>query len=168
MNLNKAQLIGRLTRDPEMKALPNGNKVTNFSVATSYNYKNQAGEKVDKVEYHNCVAFNRTGEVIAQYLRKGSLVFVEGRIETRSWDDKTTGEKKYRTEIMVDHVQLPPKSMNPQGADDGHAPDEDAIDFGTSTPEKPKKAEVKGRGYEGEVHSIDYGDANINIDDIPF
>lgn len=160
--VNKVTLLGRLTRDPELKSLPSGTKVASFSLATDRTWKDQAGNKQEEAEFHNCIAFNRTGEIVAQYTRKGHLLYVEGRIQTRSWDDTKTGEKKYRTEIVVEEMKLMP---NKRIEDDGSA-DVDDVDFG-STPEKPKKKEeVKGKGMD--LDQLDYGDANINVDDIPF
>ena len=110
MYLNKVYLYGNLTRDPEMKSLPSGSKVTQFSLATNRVYKDQSGARQEQTEYHNIVVFGRQAETSAQYLKKGQGVLIEGRIQTRSWDDKTTGEKKYRTEIIADAVQFGPKS----------------------------------------------------------
>ena len=168
MNLNKVQVIGRLTRDPEVKNLPSGVPVANFSLATNHIYYDQNKQKVENVDFHNCVAFNRTAENLGKYQKKGNLLYVEGRLTTRSWDDKTTGEKKYRTEIIVETVSFAPRSSGGDGSDEGRAPNEDDIDFGGSTQEeKPKKKEeVKGRGMD--LDQLDYGDANINVDDIPF
>lgn len=166
MNLNKVQLIGRVTKDPEMKSLPSGVKVTTFSLATNRVWKDQQNQKQEEVEFHNCQAWSRTAEVIAQYVKKGALLYVEGRLQTRSWDDKTTGEKKYRTEIIVEKVELPPKAFSGQSSDDGSVSSSD-VDFGDS-PSKPAKAKVEPKGYEGDLGSIDYGDTAINPDDIPF
>lgn len=154
MYLNKAFLFGNLTRDPEMKSLPNGNKVTSFSLATNRVYKDQAGNKQEQVEYHNIVVFGRQAETSAQYLKKGQGVMIEGRIQTRSWDDKTTGEKKYRTEIVADAVQFGPKSGGaPSGAVQGEGYNPTSESKASSSPD---------------LDTIDYGDANINVDDIPF
>ena len=154
MYLNKTFLFGNLTRDPEMKALPSGNKVTSFSLATNRVYKDANGAKQEQVEYHNIVVFGRQAETSAQYLKKGQGVLIEGRIQTRSWDDKTTGEKKYRTEIVADAVQFGPKSG---GAPTG------ANDFGGNAP-----AESKPASSASDLDTIDYGDTGINVDDIPF
>lgn len=108
MNLNQVTIIGRLTRDPEQKALPNGTAVSNFSVATSRTWKDKAGAKQEETEFHNCVAFGRTAEVIGQYLKKGQLVNVVGRLQTRNWEKD--GHKNYRTEIIVDQMQMGPKA----------------------------------------------------------
>ena len=109
MYLNKAIVIGNLTRDPEMKALPSGIQVTSFSLATNRVWKDKNGAKQESVDYHNIVVFGRQAETAAQYLKKGASVLVEGRMQTRSWDDKGSGEKKYRTEIVADRVQFGPR-----------------------------------------------------------
>lgn len=154
MYLNKVFVYGNLTRDPEQKSLPNGTAVTNFSLATNRIYKDANGAKQEQVEYHNIVVFGRQAETSAQYLKKGQGVMVEGRIQTRSWDDKVSGEKKYRTEIVADSVQFGPKSAGSTGpAVDGGHPVANATPVATSAPD---------------LETIDYGDSNINVDDIPF
>lgn len=156
MYLNKAFLFGNLTRDPEQKSLPNGTAVTNFSLATNRVYKDANGAKQEQVEYHNIVVFGRQAETSGQYLKKGQGVMIEGRITTRSWDDKTTGEKKYRTEIIADAVQFGPKSgpSTTSPSDEGFT--------GNPNPVTPKASTAP------DLDTIDYGDSNINIDDIPF
>jgi single-strand DNA-binding protein len=104
--VNKVILVGNAGRDPELKSLPSGQAVANFSLATSRRWKDKSGEKQEQTEWHNVVAFGRTAEVIAQYVGKGSKLYVEGRLQTRSWDDKQSGEKRYRTEIVADSVQF--------------------------------------------------------------
>ena len=106
MYLNKATIIGNLTRDPELKSLPSGTKVCNFSIATNRTWKTDAGEKQEAVEYHNIVVFGRQAETSAEYLAKGSQALIEGRLQTQSWDDATSGKKMYRTEIVADFVQF--------------------------------------------------------------
>ncbi|PIS42534.1 MAG: single-stranded DNA-binding protein [Candidatus Kerfeldbacteria bacterium CG08_land_8_20_14_0_20_40_16] len=103
MDLNKAMIIGRLTRDPETKTIPSGQSVTTFSVATNFTWTDKSGQKQEKVEYHNVVAWRKLAEIAGQYLKKGGRVYIDGRIQTRSWDDQT-GQKKYRTEIIVDNM----------------------------------------------------------------
>ncbi len=152
MYLNKVYLYGNLTRDPELKSLPNGNKVTTFSLATNRVYKDQAGNKKEQVEFHNIVVFGRQAETSAQYLKKGQGVMIEGRIQTRSWDDKTSGEKKYRTEIIADGVQFGPKSG---GSGEGFTPS-------SPVASSPVPSTMP------DLDTIDYGDSNINVDDIPF
>ena len=109
MNLNKALLIGRLTRNPETKALPSGQPVTSFGMATDRFYYDKTGGKQQKTEFHNIVMFGKLAEIAGQYLLKGSLVYIEGRIQTRTWKDQT-GNQKYRTEIIAERMQLGPKS----------------------------------------------------------
>lgn len=110
MYLNKSIIVGNLTRDPELKALPSGQKVVSFSLATNRTWKDAEGAKQEAVEYHNLVAFGKQAEVIAQYCTKGSQLLVEGRIQTRSWEDKETTKKVYRTEIVVENFQLGSKA----------------------------------------------------------
>lgn len=104
MNLNKVLLIGNLTRDPESRTIPSGQNVATFSVATNRQWTDkQSGEKKDATEFHNCVAWGRLADIISQYLKKGSKVYVEGRLQTRSWEDQS-GVKKYRTEIIAENL----------------------------------------------------------------
>lgn len=101
--LNRATIIGNLTRDPEAKTTTQGANVTTFSVATNMRWTTQGGEKKESTEYHNVVTWRRLAEICAQYLTKGSKVYVEGRLQTRSWDD-AQGQKHWRTEIVADNV----------------------------------------------------------------
>lgn len=153
MYLNKTFIYGNLTRDPEMKSLPNGSKVTSFSLATNRVYKDNNGNKQEQVEFHNIVVFGKQAETSAQYLKKGQGVLIEGRIQTRSWDDKTTGEKKYRTEIVADAVQFGPKGSGtsaPRASSDSQEPEE-------------SEPSVNIGGYEGPLD-----DGTVNPDEIPF
>jgi single-strand DNA-binding protein len=110
MNLNKVFLIGRLTRDPEVKTIPSGQMVCTFGLATNRVWSNpESKEKQEQTEFHNIVLWQRLAEIASQYLRKGSLVLIEGRLQTRSWDDQS-GTKKYRAEIVAENIQLGPKS----------------------------------------------------------
>src|SRR3989344_5572732 len=104
MYLNKAFLYGNLTRDPELKALSSGQQLCTFGLATNRTYKDKEGAKQETTEFHNIVAFGRPAELIAQYMKKGRPLFVEGRIQTRSWDKD--GEKQYRTEGVVENFQF--------------------------------------------------------------
>ncbi|KKQ96666.1 MAG: single-stranded DNA-binding protein [Candidatus Nealsonbacteria bacterium RIFCSPLOWO2_12_FULL_39_31] len=109
MNLNKVFLIGRLTQNPEAKTIPSGQMVCSFGLATSRTWTNTAtNQKEEKTEFHNIVLWRRLAEIASQYLTKGSLVMIEGRIQTRSWQDKS-GIKKYRTEIIGENMQMGPK-----------------------------------------------------------
>ena len=105
MDLNKVQLIGRLTKDPELKQTQAGKTMAMFSVATGKSWKNEAGEKQERTEFHNAVVFGKIADVVNMYCKKGKQVYVEGELQTRSWDDPQ-GNKKYRTEIIVSNVIL--------------------------------------------------------------
>lgn len=146
MYINKAILIGNLTRDPEQRALPSGVAVTNFSIATNRVYKDQDGNRQESTDYHNVVVFGRQAENCAQYLKKGQSVYIEGRIQTRSWEQD--GQKKYRTEIVAERVQFGPKSGSMSGT-----PSSDE-----STQSAPKD----------DGNQIEYPEDEINPEDIPF
>ncbi|ANS05337.1 single-stranded DNA-binding protein [uncultured Mediterranean phage] len=103
-SVNKAIVLGNLGQDPETRVLPNGNTVTNLRIATSHSRLGQDNERVEETEWHSIVCFSKRAEIAAEHLRKGMQVYIEGRINTRSWDDKHTGEKKYRTEIIADNL----------------------------------------------------------------
>jgi single-strand DNA-binding protein len=154
MYLNKAFLYGNLTRDPELKALPGGTQVVSFGIATNRTFKDKNGAKQEQVEYHNITAFGRPAEVMAQYLKKGKPVFIEGRIQTRSWDDKATGEKKYRTEIVADNFQFGPQAPG-SGAGAGSY---SAPSAGSSAPKEEAPS----------LDTINYPEEDINPEDIPF
>jgi len=103
--VNKVILVGRLGRDPEIKDAK-GVSIANFSIATSESWKDDSGEKQERTEWHNIVAFRKTAELCGKYLKKGQECYIEGKIETRSWDDKETGAKRYKTEIIAQNVQF--------------------------------------------------------------
>ncbi len=147
MYLNKAFLYGNLTRDPELKALPSGQQLVSFGLATNRTYKDKSGQKQEATEFHNIVAFGRLAEVIAQYMKKGRPLFVEGRIQTRSWE--SDGQKKYRTEIVVENFQF--------GADGKGG------GSGVSAP-PTEGAPLGGK----DADEIKYPDEEINPEDIPF
>src|SRR5438045_6998517 len=109
MYINKAIIYGNLTRDPELKSLPSGMQVASFSLATNRVWKDKNGAKQESVDYHNVVVFGRQADIVNQYMKKGSSVLVEGRMQTRSWDGPD-GQKKYRTEIVADRVQFGPRA----------------------------------------------------------
>ncbi len=153
MYLNKAIVIGNLTRDPEVKALPGGSKVCTFSVATNRVWKDKNGVKQENVDYHNIVVFGRQAETAGQYLKKGSSALIEGRMQTRSWD-AADGQKKYRTEIVADRVQF----GNRPAAGSGGGSFAPAKDLGNNPAEKDTPP----------ADTIDYPEEEINPDDIPF
>ena len=105
-SVNKVILIGHLGKDPELKYTPSGMAVAKFTLATNDRYKDKDGNWQDRTEWHNLVAFQRTAEIVGEYLKKGSQVYIEGSLRTSSWDDKETGQKKYRTEINVNDLVL--------------------------------------------------------------
>ncbi len=143
MYLNRAILVGNLTRDPELRSLPSGVQVAAFGLATNRVWRDKNGAKQEAADYHNIVVFGRQAETASQYLRKGSSVLVEGRMQTRSWDGPD-GTKKYRTEVVADRIQFGPRRDGAPAADKGEsqeAPSDEAID---------------------------YPEENVNIDDIPF
>ena len=104
--INKVILIGRLGKDPEVRYTAGGQAVANFSVATDESYKNKEGEKVQKTEWMNIVMWGKLAEVAQQYLKKGQLVYLVGKLQTRSWEDKQTGAKKYTTEIVAQTLKM--------------------------------------------------------------
>ena len=159
MYINKAMIYGNLTRDPEMKALPSGVSVTSFSVATNRTSKDKNGVKQESVDYHNVVAFDKPAELIHQYLKKGQPIYCEGRIQTRSWDDKD-GTKKYRTEIVLESFQFGPKG----GASSEYA----GGAASTTAHAAPTKAPAKAAAPTEQLDTIEYPEEDINPDDIPF
>lgn len=153
MYLNKAFVYGNLTRDPELRSLPSGGQVASFALATNRVYKDKEGAKQEATEFHNIVAFGRSAELIAQYMKKGRPIFIEGRIQTRSWDDKETGVKKYRTEIVVDNFQFGDGGGGARGGGESETRPSPAPDQQSAT-----------KGSE----EIQYPDEEINPEDIPF
>lgn len=151
MYLNKVFIIGNLTRDPELKAIPSGIKVCSFSVATNRVWKDKNGARQEAADYHNVVVFGRQAETVAQYMKKGSQVMIEGRMQTRSWDDAATNSKKYRTEVIADRVQF--------GSTGSAGPKAGGFDQAS-----PKNAQDKDEGLD----TIDYPEEQINAEDIPF
>jgi len=105
MSVNKVMLIGRLGKDPEMRYLDNNVALARFPIATSESYKGQSGERVEKTEWHNIVVWRKLAEIAGQYLKKGSQVYIEGKLRTRSWDDNN-GDKRYATEVVADDFRM--------------------------------------------------------------
>ncbi|HTZ59747.1 MAG TPA: single-stranded DNA-binding protein [Acidobacteriaceae bacterium] len=105
-SVNKVILLGNVGKDPEVKFLPSGMPVANLTLATSDRFKDKAGEWQDRTEWHNLTAYQRTAEIVRDYVKKGSKLYIEGRIQTRSWDDQASGQKRYRTEIIVSDLVL--------------------------------------------------------------
>ena len=105
-SLNRVQLIGNLGKDPEVKFTPQGTPVAKLTIATNERFKDKAGEWQDRTEWHNVVLWQRLAEIAGEYLKKGGKVYIEGRLQTRSWDDKTTNQKKYMTEVVASDLVL--------------------------------------------------------------
>jgi len=148
MYLNKAFIIGNLTRDPELKSLPSGIQVTSFSVATNRVWKDKNGAKQESTDYHNIVVFGKQAETVAQYMKKGSNILVEGRMQTRSWE--SDGKKMYRTEIVADRVQFGQKSGSSSYQDK------------TTSDDQSKNSKADN------MDTIEYPTEEINPEDIPF
>ena len=120
MNLNKVYLIGRLTRDPETRALPSGQSVTSFGMATDRFFTDRSGQKQQQTDFHNIVLFGKLADIASQYLNKGSLVLIEGRIRNRTWKD-SSGNQRYRTEIIGERIQLGPRTAGKVAPAEGEA-----------------------------------------------
>jgi len=156
MNLNKVFIVGNLTRDPELRNLPSGTPVASFGVATNRVWKNQQGEKQEDVQFHNVVVFGRQAETTSQYLTKGSLVLVEGRIQTRSWDGKD-GTKQYRTEIVAERIQFGPRNVGKSGG----------FNSGFNKSEAPETRRENAPINEA-LPEIDINEEEIKAEDLPF
>lgn len=173
MNINEIIVAGRLGKDPELKSTPNGTKVASFSVGTSRTWEDNNKQKQEQTEWFNCIAFGRTAEVIAQYFTKGKPIYLKGRMQTRSWDDKEiAGRKLYRTEMIVEKFYFFPKnegSANTSTNEHDQTPkyQEKTIDADTGkevTATKRSTAPTKQVDMDA---PLDYGEP-INPDDIPF
>ena len=153
MNLNKAIIIGNLTQNPEVRTTANGTTVASFTVASNRVWTDQQGQKQEQAEFHNIVAWGRLAEIVGQYLAKGRLCMVEGRIQTRNWDDQS-GNRHWKTEIIAENIQLGPRPNQGQG---GSFEAERSQSAGENTPPAPAN-KVKEKEDEEE----------IKIEDIPF
>ena len=157
MNLNKAMIIGNVVRDPEMRSTPTGQNVTSYSIATNRVWNDTNGQKQERAEFHNIVAWRRLAEISSQYLKKGSKVYIEGRLQTRSWDDPN-GVKKYRTEIIAENmIMLDRAGSAPSGGD-----------FNTEQPSMDKTPVVDVNQTSTPKPSSDSSEEEISIEDIPF
>jgi len=163
MSLNRAQLIGNLTRDPEVRQIPGGATVTTFSIATNLTWTDQSGQKHEKVEFHNIVAWRKLGEICGQYLKKGMKVFIEGRIQTRDWEGED-GQKRYRTEIVADNMIM----LDRKGAAmSGGAPVAPAM--GAAAPVQSDNAGGGGSAQDGvDMAPAPAAGDEISVEDLPF
>ena len=151
--VNKVFLLGNVGKDPEIRTTTNGMTIASFTLATADRAKDATGAWTDKTEWHNLVAFQRTAEIVRDYVKKGTQVFVEGKIQTRSWDDKESGQKKYRTEILVNDLSL----LGGGGRSEGSSSSSSSY----SAPRSSSPAPVS-------APSNDYADQGITDEDIPF
>ncbi|MBU2472606.1 single-stranded DNA-binding protein [Patescibacteria group bacterium] len=168
MNLNKAIIVGRLTRDPETKALPSGQSVSSFGLATNRVWTDQSGNKQEATEFHNIVTFGKLADICSNYLSKGRLILIEGYIKTRSWEGQD-GQKKYRTEIIANNMQMGPRSGSseikeaPSQTDTNQTPPTQEeipiieVEEPIKNEETPLTKEKEGLTPEG-----------VNVKDIPF
>jgi single-strand DNA-binding protein len=147
--VNKVFLLGNVGKDPEIRATAGGMTIASFTLATADRAKDASGNWVDKTEWHNLVAFQRTAEIVRDYVKKGTQIFVEGKIQQRSWDDKESGQKRYKTEILVNELSLLGGRPSGEGGGGGYSKSS------TSSSSAPASAP-------------DYADQGITDDDIPF
>ena len=148
MNVNKAIICGRLTKAPEIRTTQTGQSTASFSVATSRAWKDKQGQKQEKASFHNIVMWGRLAEIAGQYLTKGQEIFIEGRIETRSWDDKS-GNKHYITEIIAENMQMGAK---PKGQEQA----------------RPTQSHPAPQATAEEIPTINHNDDEVRIEDVPF
>lgn len=152
-SVNKVILLGNVGKDPEIRVLPSGQPVANFSIATSERFKDQQGNSQERTEWHNMTAYGKLAEIIRDYVKKGSKLYAEGRLTTRSWDDKESGKKVYRTEIVVGEISL----LSGRGEEGG------ASSGGGNAQQRG------GSSYDQRSSGGDeYGSTGITDDDIPF
>lgn len=171
MNLNKAFVLGNLTADPIARALPSGQSVVNFGVATNRVYYNKDRQKQEQAEFHNIVAFGRIAEIAQQYLKKGSMVLIEGRIQTRTWQD-ASGNRRHRTEIITERLQLGPRrasfqtnsepTTNQPQANPQSQPPKEQEDIPIIEEDKPSLAS------SDENQDNDNNEEEIDVKNIPF
>lgn len=179
--VNKVLLLGNVGKDPEVRASQGGMTIASFTLATADRQKDQTGQWTDKTEWHNLVAFGRTAEIVRDYVKKGTQIFVEGKIQTRSWDDKESGQKKYRTEILVNDMSLLGGRGAEAGAGGGASFERSASSggsgsqgggYGSGGNYAGARANTNsGGGSQGGGYSQpanDYADQGITDEDIPF
>ena len=151
-SVNKVILVGNLGKDPEIKYTPSGVPVAKFSLATNERYKDKAGEWQERTEWHNIVAWQRLAEIIGEYVKKGSKIYIEGRLQTSSWEDKQSGEKKYKTEIVANDLVL--LSGRGEGGGDHEG--------------RSSRSAAAGSSFDQRTHTDDHAPTEITDEDIPF
>ncbi|HLY92434.1 MAG TPA: single-stranded DNA-binding protein [Candidatus Angelobacter sp.] len=153
-SVNKVILLGNLGKDPEVKYTPSGTPVAKFSLATNERYKDKGGEWQERTEWHNIVAWQRLAEIVGEYVKKGSKLYIEGRLQTSSWEDKQSGEKKYRTEIVAsDLVLLSGRGEGGGGEHEGRS---------------SRGAAAPGSSFDQRTHADEHAPTEITDEDIPF
>src|ERR1700751_5885769 len=152
-SVNKVILVGNLGKDPEVKFTPSGMQVAKFSIATNEGYKDKSGQWQERTEWHNIVAWQRLAEIVGEYVKKGSKLYIEGRLQTSSWDDKETGQKKYKTEIVANElVLLGGRGEGAEGGSGGYS----------------RGAAAGGNNYDQSRHEEPAHATQIQDEDIPF
>ncbi len=165
MDLNKVILVGRVTADPQVRSTPGGQSVTTIGVATNRTWTDKAGQKQEQTEFHNVVLWGRTAEIAGQYLTKGAMVLIEGRLQTRSWTDKQ-GQQRKTTEVMAERMQLGPRAANAGGG----AGQGGARNFGSSASSSPSQdgSDKDAMPSLDEIPVINLEEDEIKPEDIPF
>ena len=163
--VNKVLLLGNVGKDPEIRASQGGMTIASFTLATADRQKDQTGQWTDKTEWHNLVAFGRTAEIVRDYVKKGTQLFIEGKIQTRSWDDKESGQKKYRTEILVNDMSL----LGSRGGGEGGSSERSgSYAGGSNSGSYAGSRSAPSSGGYAQQPANDYADQGITDEDIPF
>jgi single-strand DNA-binding protein len=157
--VNKVILLGNVGKDPEIRSTQGGMQVAKFTLATTEGVKDQSGKWNDKTEWHSLVAFGRTAEIIRDYVKKGSQIYIEGKLSTSSWDDKESGQKKYRTEILVNDLQLLGGRGEGSSSGGGYERSERSSGGYATNPTRSSAPSAPAN---------DYADQGITDEDIPF
>lgn len=157
-SVNKVILVGYLGKDPEIKYTPSGVPVAKFSLATNEKYKDRSGDWQDRTEWHNVVAWKRLAEIVGEYSKKGSRIYIEGRLETSSWEDKQSGEKKYRTEIVAKEIVLLGGGRDQNGTSNG----------ATRNGHRPSSLGRDGRDHQPGNHYDGFAEPSFHNEDVPF
>ena len=161
MSLNKVQLIGNLTRDPELRQIPGGSTVATFSIATNFTWTDQSGQKQEKTEFHNIVAWRKLAEICGQYLKKGGKVYIEGRLQTRDWEGED-GVKRYKTEIIADNMIM----LDRKGGSDSSFSYGSQAEHGGMDSKSSRKSAPAQQNEQVPAHTAAQND--VMIDDLPF
>jgi single-strand DNA-binding protein len=156
-SINKVILVGRLGKDPEIRSVPSGTSVAKFTLATDEKFTDRSGEKQERTEWHNIVAWGKLAEICGQYLKKGKLIYIEGSIRTDSWDDKESGQKRYRTEIIANSMQMLDRREDGGGSGGGYS-------GGYNQSRGSGTGSGSGGGSDRSAPSQDFGDD----EDVPF